>query len=277
MLDRLLHTAGVDHAQGAPAIRLESLGVKFGPVTALEDISLEIESGARVAVVGPNGAGKSTLFNVLAGLLAPSSGTATLHGHRPERHLCTAYLTQSKDVDWDFPVCVEDVVMMGRGGLLGLGKRPGPIDRQRVQQSLEVVGIPHLAQRQIGELSGGQKQRMFIARALAQEAEILLLDEPLTGLDLASQEQIFAILDELAKRHVTVLFATHDLNEAAEHFQRILLLDRRLIAFAPPREVLTNEFLERAYGGRVRVLDTADGPVVIGDTGGHHDHEGHHA
>lgn len=276
ILSKLKPNKGVPHESGAPAIELERLSVRFGAVTALDEISLEIESGLRVAVVGPNAAGKTTLFNVLAGLLPPSSGRASLHGHLPEHHLCTAYVTQSKQVDWAFPVSVQDVVMMGRIGLIGLGAQPRAADWQIVEQSLAVVDIADLAQRQIGELSGGQKQRMFIARALAQEAEVLLLDEPLAGLDLTSQEQIFEILDELKQRRVTVLFATHDLNEAAEHFERILLLDRRLIAYGPPSEVLTSEFLDRAYGGHVQVVETAEGTIVIGDMGGHHDHTRDH-
>ncbi|MEX1071861.1 MAG: metal ABC transporter ATP-binding protein [Anaerolineales bacterium] len=266
------------HSHGAPALELRNLSVHFGEIAALENVSLRVEKGQRVAVVGPNGAGKSTLFNVIAGVLPASSGDLLVHGHAPSRHICIAYVTQSYEVDWSFPVSSWDVVMMGRAGRLGLMRRPGPRDRQLAEQSLATVGLSDLATRQIGELSGGQRQRLFIARALAQEAEVVLLDEPLAGLDLPSQEQIINILDDLKKRKVTVLFATHDLDLASERFDKILLLNRRLIAFGNRDTALTAQNLAQAYGGHVQLVETAEGKVVVGDTGGHHGHdaEGRH-
>lgn len=266
------------HPEGAPALELRDLSVTFGEVAALENISLQIEKGRRVAVVGPNGAGKSTLFNVIAGVLPASSGDLLVHGHAPSRHICIAYVTQSHHIDWSFPVSGRDVVMMGRAGRLGLMRRPGENDRLLVEQSLKTVGMSDLAERQIGDLSGGQRQRLFIARALAQEADVVLLDEPLAGLDIPSQEQILRILDDLSDRRVTVLFATHDLDLAAEHFDRILLLNRRLIAYGDRDQVLTQLNLSNAYGGHVQVVETAGGKVILGDTGGHHGHdaEGRH-
>lgn len=260
------------HPHSAHAIELRNLGVRFDGHVALEDLSLQVEPGLRVAVVGPNGAGKSTLFNVLAGLLPPSFGKVLVHGHLPAQHLCMAYVPQNSHVDWSFPVSVHDVVMMGRAGLIGLFRWPGRVDREQVRASLERVKLADLAGRQISELSGGQKQRMLIARALAQEADLVLLDEPLAGLDLPSQDQILNILDDLKSRGITVLFATHDLELAAARFDRILLLNRKLVAYGDRDEVLTAENLAVAYGGHM-LIETAQGKLMIADSGGHHEHE----
>lgn len=267
------------HPESAHALELRNLFVRFNSHTVLEDLTLQIETGLRVAVVGPNGAGKSTLFNVLAGLLQPSSGSVHVHGHQPAQHLCLAYVPQSSHVDWSFPVSVRELVMMGRAGQLGLFRWPGNHDQRQVDQSLERVHLTALAGRQISELSGGQRQRMFIARALAQEANLLLLDEPLAGLDIPSQEQILAILDDLKQQNITVLFATHDLDLASEKFDRILLLNRKLIAYGTRQQVVTVANLSLAYGGHMQVVETAEGKVLIGDIGGHHGHadvEGRH-
>jgi len=261
------------HGGGHPALDLRNLDIRYNGRKAIDNLSLQVDSGLSVAVVGPNGAGKSTLFHVLAGVLPPASGSARVHGHLPTKHLCTAYVPQSRQVDWSFPVCVADVVMMGRTGLLGLLKPPNSHDRKVVEQSLEKAGMSHLAERQISELSGGQKQRMFIARALAQEADLMLLDEPLAGLDLSSQEKVFGILEDLKVSGVTVLFATHDLVLAGEKFDRILLLNKKLIAYGDRIEVLRTENLSATFGGQVQMVDTVDGRAMIGDMGGHHDHD----
>jgi ABC-type Mn2+/Zn2+ transport system ATPase subunit len=265
--------AEVIHAEGAPALELQDLSVNFGPVSAIDKLTLRIEKGSRVAVAGPNGAGKSTLFNVIAGVIQSNSGTLLIHGHGPSRHDCIAYVTQGNHVDWTFPVSVHDVVMMGRVGRLGLFRRPGAADRDLTQRSLQVVELEDLAQRQIGELSGGQKQRMFIARALAQEADLVLLDEPLAGLDATSQDQILKILADLKRRKVTVLFATHDLELAAQQFDKILLLNRKLIAYGSRQDVFTTANLAEAYGGQMQMIETPEGRIMIGDSGGHHGHE----
>jgi ABC-type Mn2+/Zn2+ transport system ATPase subunit len=266
------------HPESGQALQLRKLSLRFNGLTVLEDLSLQVEPGLRVAVVGPNGAGKSTLFNVLAGLLPPSSGEVRVHGHLPAQYLCLAYVPQSSLMDWDFPVSVRDVVMMGRVGLIGLLRWPDRRDQQQVERSLERVQLSDLANRQISQISGGQKQRMLIARALAQEADLLLLDEPLAGLDIPSQEQILKILADLKLQGITVLVATHDLELAGDHFDRILLLNRKLIAYGTRSEVLTVENLGLAYGGHMQVVDTKQGPIWIGDIGGHHGHdvEGRH-
>lgn len=265
--------AGPAHQLGKFCLELHHVYVRFDSLPALEDISLQIEQGLRVAVVGPNGAGKSTLFGAISGVLPVSSGEIRIHEHGPGEHICIAYVTQSNQLDWSFPVSLWDVVMMGRAGQLGLFRRPAARDRQIVRESLETVGLLSLARRQIGELSGGQKQRLFIARALAQEADLVLLDEPLAGLDIPSQEQIFKILDAMKKREVTVLFATHDLELAGQQFDKILLLNKLLIAYGDRSEVLTPTNLQHAFGGHVQMVQTEAGKLMIGDSGGHHSHE----
>jgi anchored repeat-type ABC transporter ATP-binding subunit len=242
------------HEPGAPSLALEHITVRFNGVTALDDISFEVNAGERIAVVGPNGAGKSTLFNVIAGTLSPSSGRVHVFGHEPGGHICIGYVPQRNQIDWSFPVTVSDVVMMGRVGKIGLFKWPKQQDWQVVRSALERVGMAGLAKRQIGELSGGQQQRVFVARALAQEAELLLLDEPLTGLDVPSQEAILEIFDSLKADDITVLVATHDLDQASQRYDRMMLLNHRLIAFGKADEVYTPEHLVTTYGGHLHVL-----------------------
>jgi ABC-type Mn2+/Zn2+ transport system ATPase subunit len=202
------------------------------------------------------------LFKLMVGEIRPNSGTVTLYGSTPADHLCVAYVPQRKTIDWSFPVTVADVVMMGRIGKIGLFRRAGRRDRELVQESLERVKIAPLADKQIGELSGGQQQRVFIARALAQEAELLLLDEPLTGLDIPSQERFFALLDTVAHSDVTTIIATHDLNLAARQFDQVMLLNGYLVAIGAPKEVLSAENLAAAYGGHLHTV----GDVIIADT-----------
>jgi ABC-type Mn2+/Zn2+ transport system ATPase subunit len=232
---------------------------------ALEDISFQVQHGERVAVVGPNGAGKSTLFKLIVGMMSPASGEVRLYGHVPDEHICIAYVPQRSQVDWSFPATVKDVVMMGRVGRIGLFNRPKRQDWQMVYDSLERVNATHLKDKQIGELSGGQQQRVFIARALAQEAELLLMDEPLSGLDLPNQDSLFDILDGLRADGVTVMVATHDLNLAGERFDRVMLLNRRLIAYGPPRLVLDTANLLAAYGGHMHRIGEG-GEMVLADT-----------
>ncbi len=258
---------GAVHQPSAPVLEVSNLCLRYETGTVLEDVSFELNAGERLAVVGPNGAGKSTLFKIIAGILAPSSGEVRIRGSNPNEHLCIAYVPQRTQVDWNFPVSVADVVMMGRVGKLGLLSWPKSRDRERVTQALSEVGLLELAGRQISELSGGQQQRMFIARALAQEAELILMDEPLTGLDVQSQENIFTILDDLRRFGVTVLVATHDLDQAAERFDRVLLINRRLLGFGPPAETLAPERLVEAYGGHLHVLRAGDGTLLaLADT-----------
>ena len=264
------------HLADQPSLALEHVTVRFNGTVALDDISFEVSTGERIAVVGPNGAGKSTLFNVISGAMRPTSGDIHVFGHEPDGHICIGYVPQRHEIDWSFPVTVSDVVMMGRVGRIGLFKWPKQNDWQVVRSALERVGMSGLARRQIGELSGGQQQRVFIARALAQRAELLLLDEPLTGLDAPSQEAILEIFDGLKADNITVLVATHDLDQAAEHFDRMMLLNHRLIAFDIPEVVYTSKHLVATYGGHVHVLsdgEDAEEQLLLADTccgGGEH-------
>lgn len=237
------------HDTSASALELQNVTVRHGNIVALQDLSLDVKQGNQIAIVGPNGAGKSTLFNVITGLTKPTTGRVDVYGDKPDEHICIGYVPQRSQIDWRFPATVYDVVMMGRVGKIGLFHWAGQQDRSLAMDALQAMDMAHLAKRQIGELSGGQQQRVFLARALAQEAHMLLLDEPLSDLDLPSQETILKILAELQTRNMTMLVATHDLGQAAEHFRQVLLLNRRLIACGTPEEVFTYTNLMEAYGG----------------------------
>jgi manganese/iron transport system ATP-binding protein len=257
----------VPHEPGTPGIRFSSVTVCYnGGQPALEEISFQLARGERVAIVGPNGAGKSTLLKVVAGILNPSAGIVEVYGHTAEGHICVGYVPQRTQVDWSFPVTVADVVMMGRVARMGLFRHPRREDWRLVHESLAQVGMTDMANRQIGELSGGQQQRVFIARSLAQEAELLLMDEPLTGLDVPSQDAIFGILDLLRARGMTVLVSTHDLHLAAERFDRLMLLRGRLLGYGTAAEVLTPANLRLAYGTHMTVLEMPEGTMVLEDT-----------
>lgn len=260
------------HQTDQPILDVQGLTVRYNGHAALSDVSFHLHAGERIAVVGPNGAGKSTLFKVVAGVLVPAQGKVSIYGSGPNRHVCIGYVPQRSQVDWNFPVSVADVVMMGRIAKLGPFGWPKKRDWDFVHQALGMVGMDDLSKRQIGELSGGQQQRMFIARALAQEAELMLMDEPLTGLDAPAQEGLLSLLDELRRQDVTVMVATHDLEQAARYFDRIMLLNRQIVAFGPASDVLHPDILLLAYGGRLKV--TA-GEVMLTDTcceGDDHDH-----
>jgi manganese/iron transport system ATP-binding protein len=265
-----LHT---NHQTNQPILDVSHLTVRYNGHMALEDITFHLHEGERIAIVGPNGAGKSTLIKAIAGVLQPNSGEVNIYGSRPRKHVCIGYIPQRSQVDWNFPLSVADVVMMGRSAKLGPLNWPHQKDWDFVNHSLETVELSDLATRQIGQLSGGQQQRMFIARALAQEAELMVMDEPLTGLDVPSQEGLLNVLDRLKREKVTVMVATHNLDQAASHFDRILLLNHRLVAFGDPSEVLHTDNLLQAYGGRLKPVD---GQTILNmDDGcdeGEHDH-----
>jgi manganese/iron transport system ATP-binding protein len=264
------------HLADAPVVAFDRVSVHYEGRLALDEVSFQLYRGERAAIVGPNGAGKSTLLKVVAGILTPSSGKAEVYGYGAGGHICIGYVPQRSHVDWTFPVTVADVVMMGRVAKLGLLRQAGRSDWQRVREALDQVGMGDLAKRQIGELSGGQQQRVFIARALAQEAELLLMDEPLTGLDIPSQDAIFDILASLKARGMTVLLSTHDLQLARERFDRIMLLKRKLVGFGLPDEVLSPANLRLAYGTHLTMLAGAEGILALSDTcceGDDHDHD----
>jgi ABC-type Mn2+/Zn2+ transport system ATPase subunit len=254
------------HPEGVPILRAENLTMRYQTGVALEGATFELQAGERLAIVGPNGAGKSTLLKIIAGVLTPTSGTVQIFGAKPSGHICIAYIPQRSQVDWNFPVTVADVVMMGRVGQLGLFRNPKDKDWELVRRALETVRLSEFAKRQISQLSGGQQQRMFIARALAQQAELMLMDEPLTGLDVKSQDEVFEILDRLKADGVTVMVSLHDLQMAAERFDRVMLLHRRMLGVGTPAEVLTPENLLAAYGGHLQLIPSQEGTLAISDT-----------
>ena len=256
------------HAPGTALLDIDSVSAHYDGRTALDEISMRVTAGQRIAVVGPNGAGKSTLFKVMAGIHRPTTGTVRIYGSDPDRHVCIAYIEQNADLNWRFPATVEDVVAMGRTARVGYFRYLRGADRAIVAAAMERVAIAPLRRRQIAELSGGERQRMFIARALAQQAELLMLDEPFVGLDAGAHRQLEAILGSLDDS-VTVLLATHDLG-VAERIGRVALLNRRLIGYGTASEVLVAERLAAAYGGNLRIIDHDGKPYAPPDS--HYDH-----
>ncbi len=237
-------------------LEVQNISIGYGEKIILRDLTFQVPHGARVAVVGPNGAGKSTLFKALVGLLPLKNGRILIHGEPLGSHNdCVAYVPQREEVDWRFPVTVNDVVMMGRYRQMGWLKSPSAHDKQRVSQSLQQMGIADLANHSIGQLSGGQQQRAFLARALAQEPHILLMDEPFTGVDVTTQEAALRLLDHLQQQEVTAIVSTHDLNLAASRFDLVLLLNHRLIAYGTPGQVLAKENLAQAFGNSLLVME----------------------
>lgn len=234
------------HVAGAITLELNGVRAYYAGRCALDGVSFRLESGERTAVVGPNGAGKSTLFKVIAGIHRPASGSVKVSGSRSDRHVCIAYIEQNASLNWRFPATVEDVVTMGRTARVGYGRFLRRRDRAIVAEAMERVAITDLRQRQIGELSGGQRRRMFISRALAQEAEIMLLDEPYAGLDAEAGAQLTATLDAVGE-DIAVMVSTHNL-AVAHHLGQVMLLNRRVIAVGPPGQVLVAEHLAAAYG-----------------------------
>ncbi len=244
---------GSAQASASPArLEVEHLSVAYSGHLALDDVTFEVPPGARVAVVGPNGAGKSTLLKALVGLVPITSGQIRIHGQPLGHHVdCVAYVPQQPSFALHFPVTVRDVVTMGRYGHLGPWRQPEARDRAIVQESLELLGIAQLADRPIASLSGGQLQRARLARALAQQPHILLLDEPLSGVDVQAEAEFLEWLDVLARQEVTVLVAIHDLVLARERFETVVLLNRRLIACGSPSSVISPQPLAAVFGSRL--------------------------
>ncbi len=231
---------------------IENIEAGYNGESVLKKISFSVPAGQSLAVVGPNGAGKSTLFKVLVGLIPIRSGTVKIHGKPLGYHLdCVAYVPQREAIDWKFPVTVLDVVVMGRFGKLKWLQKPRKEDIEIALHSLEQMGIRDLAKNSIEDLSGGQQQRVFLARALAQNPHILLLDEPFTGVDASTQETTMNLLEELHQKGVTTMVSTHDLNMAATRFAQVLLINRKIIAYGRPDEVFTPENLQVGFGGQV--------------------------
>jgi len=254
------------HYDDRAALRVSGVSVQYESTLALDNIDFHLKRGSQTAVVGPNGAGKSTLFKVIVGLEKAAGGKVHIYGSEPGKHICIGYIPQRNQVDWDFPVTVYDVVMMGRVGKLGFFKLPGSDDKRLVDEALKLVKMDKYSDRSIKQLSGGQQQRVFIARALAQEAELLLMDEPLAGLDSRSHDEIIRIIKKLEERNVTCLISLHDLSLVNENFKQVMLLNQKIIAFGKPEEVLDRESLANAYGGHLHMIESGGGVYALEDT-----------
>ncbi len=227
---------------------IDNVGVAYGPVPALQGISLATSCGNRVALIGPNGAGKSTLLKAIAGLVPRRTGTIQWRGSPVQKWSREfAYLPQREEVDWDFPITVRGLVEMGRYPHLGLWKRYSPNDEEAVDRALQTLSIADLHDRQICELSGGQQQRAFLARALAQDAHVLLLDEPFTGLDRNASESLAALLAALSEEGRLILSSHHDLDSAPDLFNECLLLNHSQLGFGPTTTVLTPQAIAEAF------------------------------
>ena len=236
---------------------LQGVTVEFDGHMALSNVTFDVDAGTLMGVVGPNGAGKSTLFNAIAGLLPIRQGKVTFHRVGQESG-ALAYVPQRESVNWRFPVTVMEVVMMGRCCRLGWFRRPGKRDRELVDACLGRVGLWDHRSALITELSGGQKQRVFVARALAQEASVLLLDEAFSGVDVGAQEALVGVLHTLRDEGRIVLLATHDLTNLAGRFDQVLCLNRHVCACGPPNQVFTTEVMDEMYGAHGMRL-TIDG------------------
>lgn len=233
------------------AIHVRDVTVRYGEVVALEGASVEVAAGRVTGLVGMNGSGKSTLFKAIMGMVRPDTGTVLINGadtRAARSGGIVGYVPQSEDVDWTFPVSVRDVVMMGRYGLQGITRRPRAVDRAAVEEALARVELTEYAHRQIGQLSGGQKKRAFVARGIAQGAQVLLLDEPFAGVDKRSEATMVALLRELAAEGRTILVSTHDLHALPQLADETVLLQRRVLFHGSVAEALTPEKLALTFG-----------------------------
>ncbi len=257
-------TSPLEMTRQTHCLNVQNLTMSYDRAPVVEDVSLAIPSGRLVGILGPNGAGKSTLIKGILGLHERDAGQVRFFG-KPlaDVRQRVVYVPQRGAVDWDFPVTVKDVVLMGRYGRLGLFGRPSRKDRMKAKEAMEKVGIADLSRRQIGELSGGQQQRVFLARALAQEGDLIFMDEPFVGVDAATEEAIVALLREMRDQGRTVIVVNHDLQTARSYFDELILLNKRLIAYGPTSRVFTPELLSQAYGGHLAVIDGADGQRMM--------------
>jgi ABC-type Mn2+/Zn2+ transport system ATPase subunit len=258
-----------------PVITFRGVRLAYGQRVALDDVDLALPAGGVVALIGPNGSGKSTMLSAIAGLVAPVAGTVEVAG-RPAGHRPTgvAYVLQHTEANRLLPMTAREVVMLGRYGRLGLLGVARAADRRAVEEAMGRLAVADLAGRQVRELSGGQRQRVLVAQGLVQDADVLLLDEPITGLDLPSQQLIVRAISDERQRGRTVLLTTHDLRDAARA-DLVVLLAGRVVAAGPPQEVLVDHHLHEAYGSQ---LIAVAGGLVLDDGHVHHDahvHDGH--
>ncbi len=241
------------------AVDVEGLNVNYGKTPVLWDVSFQIPKGVLVGIIGPNGAGKSTLLKAILRLIPAVSGRMGLLGHSvfSKVRQKVAYVPQRGSVDWDFPITAFEVVLMGRYGRLGLFQGPRKADKDAAYQALEQVGMLDLASRQIGQLSGGQQQRLFIARALVQNADLFVLDEPFAGVDLATEKAMIELLKKQKEAGKTILVVHHDLPTVEEYFDWVVILNTRLVAFGPIAEAFTKQNLSLAFGKNQTLFDEA--------------------
>lgn len=252
-------------ATETPAVEFSQVTASYAKNTVLRDVNVKLPAGRMISITGPNGAGKTTMVRSLLGLHPIDRGSVRVFGQPVSevRHRL-AYVPQTDSVDWDFPITAEEVVMMGRYPALGLLGRIGKDDREAVASALETVGMADYRHRHIRQLSGGQQQRIFIARALAQRADMMLLDEPFTGIDARTEEALFNLTGELSSQGKTLLIVNHNLS-LLDRFDYVLFLNRTTIAAGPPAEVVTQENLRRTYGGRMMHADFAARKLREGD------------
>lgn len=243
------------HQVENPIVELHDITVTYNKKPVLWDIDLTLPAGSIIGIIGPNGAGKSTMLKAMMGLVEISSGYVKIFDKDLDQvRSKVSYIPQKESVDWDFPASVIDVVLMGRYGKLGLFTRPRKADREVAVECLRQVDMDGYATRQISQLSGGQQQRVFLARALAQEADLYFMDEPFGGVDAATEKAIINLMKTMSKRGKTVVVVHHDLQSAREYFDWVVLLNLRLIASGPAPEVMTTELLQETYGGKLTLL-----------------------
>jgi manganese/zinc/iron transport system ATP- binding protein len=243
---------------GSISVEVHDLTVAYDRKPVLWDVDLALPVAKLIAIVGPNGAGKSTLLKAVLGLVPIASGWVSVFGASlKDARRRVGYVPQRETVDWDFPVDAFDVVLMGRYGRLGWFRRPARADREAATHALERVGMADLAHRQISQLSGGQQQRVFLARALAQDADLYFMDEPFAGVDAATERAIVTVLQDLRSKGRTVVAVHHDLQTVPEYFDHVALLNMRLVASGPVATTFTRENLQKTYGGRLTLLDEA--------------------
>ena len=255
-------------AAGIAPLEIHDLTVAYHKKPVLWGVDLEVPAGQLIGIIGPNGAGKSTLIKACMGLLPTQSGWVKVFGQpladAPTR---VGYVPQRESVDWDFPVSVMDVVLMGRYGRLGLMRRPGKEDREIARECLDRVKLLPYANRQISNLSGGQQQRVFLARALAQQADLYFMDEPFAGVDAATETAIVSVLGELRDQGKTLLVVHHDLPTARSYFDSLLLLNMNVVAFGPTENVFTAENLQKTSGGRLTILSEVASTLAAEESG----------
>ena len=239
----------------AGSLTISDLNVSYGPMVALTGVSLTVAPGSVVGVIGPNGSGKSTLLKAIAGIVPSRPGSITMDGRRLHRSAADiAYVPQSDDVNWDFPLSARDAVLMGTYRSIGWLRRPTRDDQQRADAALAQVGLAGMESRHISQFSGGQQQRIFLARAIVQRPRIVLLDEPMTGIDVRNRTVLHEMIRAFSASGAIILMATHDLDEIQEHADGILCLNRRMIAYGPTATTFTPDNLRATFGGQVAIF-----------------------